>query len=238
MSALTDKVVDRHRGKLGHRPRRRPALRQAGRQGRRSPGGAPAALEADPPAIPTSRGLVADAASPWRTPGESWRGGRALGPPRRAGQQCRCRRHPAAGRGHAPARSSGSSPSTCSARACSRRQRCLTWRRPGARSSTYRARSATEPAAGLSHYAASKAALEHLTRCWALELAPQGIRVNAVAPGPTESAALTGMMGLSPAQAATPSRRRSASASRSGGAASRTTSPAGSCGSPIRRPTG
>ena len=58
------------------------------------------------------------------------------------------------------------------------------------------------PAAGLSHYAASKAALEHLTRCWALELAPQGIRVNAVAPGPTASEALTEMMGLSPAQAA------------------------------------
>ena len=56
--------------------------------------------------------------------------------------------------------------------------------------------------AGLSHYAASKAALEHLTRCWALELAPQGIRVNAVAAGPTESGALTGMMGLSAEQAA------------------------------------
>lgn len=56
--------------------------------------------------------------------------------------------------------------------------------------------------AGLSHYAASKAALEHLTRCWALELAPQGIRVNSVAAGPTESAALTDMMGLSPQQAA------------------------------------
>jgi NAD(P)-dependent dehydrogenase (short-subunit alcohol dehydrogenase family) len=59
-----------------------------------------------------------------------------------------------------------------------------------------------KPAAGLSHYAASKAALEHLTRCWALELAPLGVRVNAVAPGPTESNALTEMMGLSPEQAA------------------------------------
>jgi NAD(P)-dependent dehydrogenase (short-subunit alcohol dehydrogenase family) len=58
-----------------------------------------------------------------------------------------------------------------------------------------------KPGAGLSHYAASKAALEHLTRCWALELAPQGIRVNAVAAGPTESGALTGMMGLSPEEA-------------------------------------
>src|SRR3546814_13682605 len=38
-----------------------------------------------------------------------------------------------------------------------------------------------KPAAGLSHYAASKAALDHLTRCWALELAPPGVRVNAVA---------------------------------------------------------
>ena len=59
-----------------------------------------------------------------------------------------------------------------------------------------------KPAAGLSHYAASKAALEHLTRCWALELAPLGIRVNAVAAGPTESGALTGMMGLSLERAA------------------------------------
>lgn len=57
-------------------------------------------------------------------------------------------------------------------------------------------------AADLSHYAASKAALEHLTRCWALELAPRGIRVNAVAAGPTESNALIGMMGLSPEDAA------------------------------------
>ncbi|MBX3024061.1 SDR family oxidoreductase [bacterium] len=56
-------------------------------------------------------------------------------------------------------------------------------------------------AAGLSHYAASKAALEHLTRCWALELAPAGVRVNAVAAGPTETEFLAERMALTAAQA-------------------------------------
>ena len=39
-----------------------------------------------------------------------------------------------------------------------------------------------------------------MTRTWALELAPD-IRVNAIAPGPTESEVLTGMMGLTEEQA-------------------------------------
>ncbi len=42
---------------------------------------------------------------------------------------------------------------------------------------------ASRPAPATSVYAASKAALEAFVRTWAQELAPEGIRVNAVAPG-------------------------------------------------------
>lgn len=55
----------------------------------------------------------------------------------------------------------------------------------------------TKPVAGFADYCASKAAMEQLTRCWALELAPQGVRVNAVASGPVETDFLRERMGLS-----------------------------------------
>nr|HEX4317149.1 SDR family oxidoreductase [Kofleriaceae bacterium] len=44
-----------------------------------------------------------------------------------------------------------------------------------------------KPAAGASIYGATKAAVESLTRSWALELAPAGVRVNAICPGPTDT---------------------------------------------------
>ncbi|MET9084862.1 SDR family oxidoreductase [Streptomyces sp. NPDC004237] len=45
-------------------------------------------------------------------------------------------------------------------------------------------------------YGASKAAVNHLVRDVAIELGPFGIRVNAIAPGPTETPMLGGNLGL------------------------------------------
>ncbi|GAA3910557.1 3-oxoacyl-[acyl-carrier-protein] reductase [Streptomyces gulbargensis] len=50
---------------------------------------------------------------------------------------------------------------------------------------------------GSSVYPATKSALETLTRCWALDLAPDGVRVVAVAPGAIETP-IGEHMGLSP----------------------------------------
>lgn len=50
-------------------------------------------------------------------------------------------------------------------------------------------------------YCTSKAALDHFSRCMALDLAPMGIRVNVVSPGPVETD-FRQNMGLTPEQVA------------------------------------
>jgi NAD(P)-dependent dehydrogenase (short-subunit alcohol dehydrogenase family) len=47
--------------------------------------------------------------------------------------------------------------------------------------------------AGMGVYAASKAAIRSLGRTFAAELAPRGIRVNVITPGPTETPAIEGL---------------------------------------------
>ena len=47
--------------------------------------------------------------------------------------------------------------------------------------------------AGMGVYAASKAAIRSLGRTFAAELAPRGIRVNVITPGPTETPAIVGL---------------------------------------------
>ncbi|MFJ8582933.1 SDR family NAD(P)-dependent oxidoreductase [Micromonospora sp. NPDC093277] len=57
--------------------------------------------------------------------------------------------------------------------------------RPGAAVLVVSAASARMPVPGLGAFSATKAALNHLVATWAVELAPRGIRVNAISPGAT-----------------------------------------------------
>jgi NAD(P)-dependent dehydrogenase (short-subunit alcohol dehydrogenase family) len=59
-----------------------------------------------------------------------------------------------------------------------------------------------EGAAGASVYAASKHAVEGMTKSAALEAASSGVRVNAVAPGPTETGMLNRFTGTAERKAA------------------------------------
>lgn len=57
---------------------------------------------------------------------------------------------------------------------------------------------AQRPGRGQSNYAASKGAVESFTRALAVELAPRGVRVNAVAPGIVETAMTAELRALAP----------------------------------------
>jgi NAD(P)-dependent dehydrogenase (short-subunit alcohol dehydrogenase family) len=48
-------------------------------------------------------------------------------------------------------------------------------------------------AAAVGVYPASKAALRKFVRVWAAELAPRGVRVNTIVPGPTDTPGLRGI---------------------------------------------
>ncbi|MGH3643776.1 MAG: SDR family NAD(P)-dependent oxidoreductase [Mycobacterium sp.] len=52
---------------------------------------------------------------------------------------------------------------------------------------------------GMSVYAATKAAIRNFARSWSIELAPRGIRVSALCPGPVETPGMVGLVGQIPA---------------------------------------
>jgi NAD(P)-dependent dehydrogenase (short-subunit alcohol dehydrogenase family) len=72
---------------------------------------------------------------------------------------------------------------------------------------------ASVPTSGAGIYGATKAGLEQLTRVWADEFGTLGVRVNAVAAGPTDTPGVAVMPGVLQAVAATTTLGRSAEAS-------------------------
>lgn len=72
-------------------------------------------------------------------------------------------------------------------------QKALPLLNPGASIVVTGSSSAHSGVAGFGVYSASKAALRQFVRVWAAELAPRGVRVNALVPGPTDTPGLRGL---------------------------------------------
>jgi NAD(P)-dependent dehydrogenase (short-subunit alcohol dehydrogenase family) len=72
-------------------------------------------------------------------------------------------------------------------------QKALPLLNPGATIVVTGSSSAHRGSPGFGVYSASKAALRQFVRVWAAELAPRGVRVNIVVPGPTDTPGLRGL---------------------------------------------
>jgi NAD(P)-dependent dehydrogenase (short-subunit alcohol dehydrogenase family) len=72
-------------------------------------------------------------------------------------------------------------------------QKALPLLNPGATIVVTGSTSAHRGGPGFGVYSASKAALRQFVRVWAAELAPRGVRVNIVVPGPTDTPGLRGL---------------------------------------------
>jgi NAD(P)-dependent dehydrogenase (short-subunit alcohol dehydrogenase family) len=77
-------------------------------------------------------------------------------------------------------------------------QKALPLLNPGATIVVTGSTSAHRGIPGFGVYSASKAALRQFVRVWAAELAPRGIRVNTIVPGPTDT---PGLRGIAPDEA-------------------------------------
>ncbi len=89
-------------------------------------------------------------------------------------------------------------------------------RRPGGAVVNFASTAGIKGANGMSAYVASKHAVIGLTRCAAIESGPDGLRINAICPGPTAGRMIDSIMGSEPGKpsamaqermAAVPSRR-------------------------------
>jgi 7-alpha-hydroxysteroid dehydrogenase len=56
------------------------------------------------------------------------------------------------------------------------------------------------PSARIQPYSVAKIAIQEFTKLWAFELGPKGIRVNAIAPGPIQSAQIEKLIAANPAR--------------------------------------
>jgi NAD(P)-dependent dehydrogenase (short-subunit alcohol dehydrogenase family) len=56
------------------------------------------------------------------------------------------------------------------------------------------------PSARIQPYSVAKLAIQEFTKLWAVELGPMGIRVNAIAPGPIQSAQIEKVIAANPAR--------------------------------------